>query len=379
MSMLHENLAVLGSVLFLLSAFQRDIPPRPRPSDREEAGYLGPVHKVSTETETLSRKLYRTSGNGQKELTEDTTGQFGNGRFLTTEEEFDENGRLVAQASSEEETEQGPFRKVYHYDANGRLSDEEHFNRDGSPAGKNHYVYDSAGNKSEELLYTASGVLLSKARYDGHQNVTDIESFGPDGSIVRKQSIARSYLREGNTLEDSYNPPQPTSGLLRVVPPRGSGTPEAVGSAPQQFKTVYTYNDSGQLIKEVVDGWENTYDSRGRLSVEVFGDTRTTYSYDEQDHITEMLVTEPPGTLLSLSGGHVRCVYKYDSHGNEKERIVYNRDGGVSMHRLYTYEYDSYNNWTKRVEDEKVFNFREDIKPSTLEILSAEYRTISYH
>lgn len=178
MSMLHENLAVLGSVLFLLSAFQRDIPPRPRPSDREEAGYLGPVHKVSTETETLSRKLYRISGNGQKELIEDTTGQFGNGRFLTTEEEFDENGRLVAQASSEEEAEQGPFRKVYHYDANGRLSDEEHFNRDGSPAGKNHYVYDSAGNKSEELLYTASGVLLSKARYDGHQNVTDIESFG---------------------------------------------------------------------------------------------------------------------------------------------------------------------------------------------------------
>lgn len=133
------------------------------------------------------------------------------------------------------------------------------------------------------------------------------------------------------------------------------------------------------MIKEVVDGWEKTYDSRGRLSVEVFGDTRTTYSYDEQDHITEMLVTEPPGTLLSLSGGHVRSVYKYDSHGNEKERILYKDDGSVSIHYLFTYEYDSHNNWTKRVEEEKVFNFREDIKPSTLEILSAEYRTISYH
>lgn len=49
------------------------------------------------------------------------------------------------------------------------------------------------------------------------------------------------------------------------------------------------------------------------------------------------------------------------------------------MHYLFKYEYDSHNNWTKRVEDEKDFNFREDIKPSNLEILSAKYRAISYH
>ena len=79
-----------------------------------------------------------------------------------------------------------------------------------------------------------------------------------------------------------------------------------------------------------------------------------------------MLVTEPPGTLPSPSGGHGRYVYKYESHGNEKERIVYNHDGSVSMRYPYTYEYDSHDNWTKRVEDEKVFNFREDIKPSVL-------------
>jgi hypothetical protein len=379
MTMSHEILAVLSSVPFLLSIFQQDMPSSPRPSDRQKAGYFGPVHKVSTETEILSRRLYRESSNGQKELIEDTTGQFGNGRFLTAEEEFDENGRLVADASSEREGDQGPFRSVCHYDANGRLSEEDHFNRDGSPVGRKHYVYDSAGKKSEELFYTASGVLLRRARYDEHQNVTDIESFGPDGSIARKQSIVHSYRREGNTLEDSYNPPQQTSGLLRVVSPTSNGSPEAAGSAPQQFKTVYTYNDSGQLIKELSGDWEKTYDSRGRLSVEVFGNTRTAYSYNEQDRITEMLVTEPPGALPSLSGGRGRYVYKYDSHGNEKERIVYNRDGSVSMHYLYTYEYDSHNNWTKRIEDEKVFNFREDIMPPTLEILSAEYRAISYH
>jgi hypothetical protein len=327
---------------------------------------------VSTEAETLSRKLYRESSNGQKELIEDTTSQFGNRRFLTAEKEFDENGRLVGDASSDREMEQGPFRILYHYDANGRLSEEDQFNRDGSPAGRKQYVYDSTGKKSEELFYTASAVLLTRARYDEHQNITDIESFGPDGSIVQKHTIAHSYRREGDTLEDSYAPPpQPTSEMRRVVS-------QPAPNVPQQLKAFYIYNDSGQLIKENVAGMEKTYDSKGRVSEELFGKTRITYHYDEEGHETERLVDEPSGEY-SLSGGNARYVSKYDSHGNEKERTVFKRVGSVSMRYDYTYEYDSHGNWTKRVEDERVFNSREDIKPSTLEILSAEYRAISYH
>jgi YD repeat-containing protein len=347
-------------------------------SDRQKAGYLGPVRKASTETEILSRKLYRESGDGQRKLVEDTTADFGNARFLMAEQEFDRNGRLVADANSYREGDEEPFRSVYSYDGNGRLSLEDHFNRDGSPAGRKQYVYDSGGKKTQELFYTATGVLLSKVGYDDHQNATDIESYGPDGSIVQKQSTIHSYRREGNTLEDSYTPPQRTSGMyLGVVSPKNGESHEAP-SVPQQFKTLYTYNDSGQLISELVAGMEKTYDSKGRLSEEVFGDTRTTYTYDERGHVSEMLVHEPSGAY-SLSGGNARYVYKYDSYGNEKEQTVYKRDGSVSTHYEYTYEYDSHGNWTRRIEDEKVFNFREDIKPSTLEILTAEYRTISYY
>jgi hypothetical protein len=379
MTMADESVAVLTSVLFLLSIFHQDAPSGPGMSNRQKAGYFGPVHQVRTETKTLSRKLYHESSNGQRALVEDTTAQFGNGGFLTKEEEFDENGRLVSDASSDREAEDGQFRSAYKYDENRRLSEEDHFNRDGSSAGKTQYFYDSGGKKTEELFYTATGVLSSKARYDEHQNTTDVEWFGPDGSIVRKQSIVHSYRREGNTLEDSDTPLQPKSGLpMRVVSPQNDEFPQMATESPQQFKIVHTYNDSGQLVKEFDGAMEKNYDSKGRLSVEVFGNTRTTYSYDDQGNIAEMLVVEPPGPY-SLSGGNGRYVYKYDSYGNEKERIVYKRDGSVSMHYLYTYEYDSHNNWTKRVQNEKVFNFREDIKPSTLEILTAEYRTISYH
>ena len=265
MTMAHEILAVLTSAMFLLSIFQQGAPSSgPPPSDRQKAGYSGPVHKASTETQILSRKLYRESSNGKRELVEDTTAQFGNGRFLTTEEEFDENGRLVSDANSEREAEDGEFRTVYKYDENGRLSEEDHFNRDGSSAGKKVYFYDSAAKKTDELFYEANGMLSSKVRYDEHQNATDIESFGPDGSIVQKRSIVHSYRWEGKTLEDSYTPPQPKSGIyLQRLSPKNDESMQAAPSGPQQFKTVYTYSDSGQLVKEVGGGMEKTYDSQG--------------------------------------------------------------------------------------------------------------------
>jgi hypothetical protein len=376
--MLHKQLAILTSALCLFLTPQQDIPSNSSQSDRQKADYLGPVRKASTETEILSRKLYRESGDGQKKLIEDTTADFGNARFLTSEQEFDQNGRLVANAGSDREEDQEPFRSVYSYDGNGRLSLEDHFNRDGSPAGRKQYVYDSDGKRTQELFYTATGLLLSKVEYDDHQNTTDIESYGPHGAIVQKQSTIHSYRREGNTLEDSYAPPQPTSGMYwGVVSPKNGESLQAP-AVPQQFKTLYTYNDSGQLIRELVPGMEKIYDSKRRLSEEVFGDVRTTYSYDERGHVSEMLVHDPSGAY-SLSGGNARYAYKYDSYGNEKEQTVYNRDGSVSMLYEFTYEYDSHGNWTKRIEDEKVFNFREDIKPSTLEIVTAEYRTISYY
>ena len=376
--MRHKQFAILTSALCLLLPPQQDMPPNSSQSDRQKADYLGPVRKARTDTEILSRKLYQESGDGQRKLVEDTTADFGNAPFLTSEQEFDQNGRLVGDASSDREMDEEPFRSVYSYDGNGRLSREDLFNRDGSPAGRKQYVYDSGGKKAQELFFAATGGLQSKAEYDDHLNTTDFEAYGPTGSIVQKQSTIHSYRRDGNTLEDSYTPPQPTSGMYwGIVSPKNSEPHEAPGT-PQQFKTLYTYNDSGQLIKELVAGMEKTYDSKGRLSEEVFGDVRTTYSYDERGHISEMLVHDP-SRAYSLSGGNARYVYKYDSHGNEKEQTVYNRDGSVSMQYEYTYEYDSHGNWTRRIEDENVFNFREDIRPSTLEIVTAEYRTISYY
>lgn len=343
--MAREILALLIPPLFLLSIPTHMALTIPR-SDKEKAGYLGTVHKVITETEILSRKLYRGF-----DLVEDTTAQSGKGRFLAEEEEFDENGRLVADASSDREMDQEPFRSVYSYDGMDRLSGETFFKRDGSPAGRKKYAYDSAGHKTEELLYDVSGILISRLDYDGRQNLTYSELFRSDGSVIEKQSIVHSYRRDGNTLEDSYAP-TPASGKI---------------------KDVYTYNDSGQIVKQLVAGIESSFDSSGRIVEEKLGGIRTTYSYDEQGRETERVVDDP------FSGERQKFVSKFDSHGNEKERIAYKGDGSVFMHFDWTYDYDSRDNWTRKIEEEKVFNAREDIKPSTLQLITARYRIISYY
>ena len=345
----RESLTILSLALLLLSISQEYMTASTPTSDRQKAGYLGPVHKAITENETLSRKLYRES-----KLVEDTTGQFGNGRYLEAEEEFDESGRLIADSSSDREMDQEPFRHMYHYDGTGRLSEEIHFNRDGSPAGKKQYVYDSAGRKAEELSYDVNGELFSRLQYDGQQNLTRMDSFRPDGSLIEKQSIVHSYHREGNILVDSYS----TANLGLV-------------------KDLYAYNEAGQLMKKSVGGYETSYDANGRATEEKLGDIQTTHSYDEQGRLTETLVHDS-SAVEPVFGRSMRSVFKYDSRGNELERTVYRGDGSVLMHYDWTYEYDSHGNWTKRIEEEKVFNAREDFKPSTLQILSAVYRTIFY-
>jgi hypothetical protein len=75
--MVDKQFAILASAPGLLLIAQQDIPPISSQSNRQESGYLGPVRKITKETEILPRKLYREYGNGQRKLIEDTTEDFG--------------------------------------------------------------------------------------------------------------------------------------------------------------------------------------------------------------------------------------------------------------------------------------------------------------
>ena len=379
--MIRKQFAILAAGVLFMAAPKQDSSTHETQSDRQKAGYSGLVRKVITQGETIQRKEYFPSKGASPERVEDTSGDFGRGHSAADgdEEEFDEKGRLIADASSDREMDQGPFRCVYKYDENGRLSEEIQTNRDHSPAGRMVYLYGVNGKKAEEIYYGRTGSLAIRIQFDDHGNETHLEAFGPDGSITRNETFIRSYRRDGNSLEESYVLPKPKPGegmqLVRI------GDKEAMETPPEAARTVknrYSYTDSGQLVKEEKDGWEKTYDSQGRVSTEVFGPMRTHYSYDERGREKEVVTDVEPGAF-SPTAEYNRTVLEYDSHGNETERTIYNRQGDVWMHYVYSYEYDARGNWTKRVETEKVFNGRQGGTPSILEIVSAEYRTISYY
>ena len=76
---------------------------------------------------------------------------------------------------------------------------------------------------------------------------------------------------------------------------------------------------------------------------------------------------------------YMRSAFDYDAMGNTKEQVVYDRNGNISQQYVYSYEYDARGNCTKRIENEKVVNARTDLRSSVLELVTAQYRTISYY
>jgi len=376
----HLIHSLLACVLLLIPLFQSlQADPDSQKTDRERRGYLGPVRKASTQGQTLSRRLYRESPDGKRKLVEDTTNQFGGKERQSDDDfdEFDEHGRLVADADFDRAMDQEPFRLAYHYGADGRLATVDHFNESGEPTGRTEYFYGPDGKRTEQLNYSPEGVLRFKTRYDDYGNVIENLSFTADGSVAHRESTAHTYHRVGNTLEDSYALPERSGGLI-ILP--GPGTAESAttqAAGPRIAKNVYTYSDSGRLLKRDLGGMEETYDENGRRLSFSLGPVLTTYSYDDQGHMIEQRVSEPTGPML-LSGGVHRSVFKYDAHGNETERNVYGPDGRLMLQYTWHYDYDSYGNWIKCVEKEEVFNSHKDLPDAVLQIVTTRHRTISY-
>ncbi|CEN52128.1 conserved exported hypothetical protein [Capnocytophaga canimorsus] len=116
----------------------------------------------------------------------------------------------------------------------------------------------------------------------------------------------------------------------------------------KSFITSYIYNEQGNLIEA------NRYNSDGNL----YG--KWTYKYDTNGNRIEANSYNSDG---SLSG---KTAFKYDTNGNRIEANRYNSDGSLYATDIYTYEYDKYGNWVKRI----MYN---NDKPESIDEREIEY------
>ncbi|MFJ1435169.1 hypothetical protein ACILFN_07460, partial [Capnocytophaga canimorsus] len=137
-----------------------------------------------------------------------------------------------------------------------------------------------------------------------------VEKFG-EIQKGRIKSFITSYIynEQGNLIEDNrYN----SDGSL-------------------SRKTACKYDTNGNRIEE------NWYNSDGSLS------WKTAFKYDTNGNLIEANSYNSDGSL----SGKTAC--KYDTNGNLIEANGYNSDGSLYATDIYTYEYDKYGNWVKRI------------------------------
>lgn len=183
------------------------------------------------------------------------------------------------------------------------------FNKDGNilyaieSIYKKKFVYDSKGYRIEWYKYKSNDHLDCKGtyKYDSKGNMIEKTHCDDDGSLINKETYINDS--KGNIIEmNTYY----ASG--------GTG------------KTTYQYDSKGNLIEEVFHSG-----LKGKI----------TYKYDSKGNMIEENISDD-----------MKIVFSYDSNGNMIiKQIVYGL--GAGTYYKYEYEYDSKDNWIKKIEKNK--------------------------
>lgn len=352
----------------------------------------GQVECVKTYVVSSTRKSYKLLPNNKREELQD----FGTADQLAADNpklrdmsRFDREGKLVEDIDVERSLiEQKSYRYVYVYDSKGVLTEEAGYREDGSFDEGSQYIYGPNGKKSEELIYSSTGKLQSKLKFDERENVVSIISYGVDGRISANETHRYEYVRRGTTLEQIYFHPDPFAGRgITVYPPIGADAQKTpTTTASMQWRTQFVYDAEGRLREE--SSFEpggslfqkKVFDENGTLRSSEFrmGEMSVTVAtYDAEGKEIESHTTAKKG-LGSSRAVDDRTFFSYDSHGNLTKMTTTAPDGSLIGETSNVFEYDGQGNWVKRVETVLDNAWQTDPFPAAFETITEYQRSITY-
>jgi hypothetical protein len=173
----------------------------------------------------------------------------------------------------------------------------------------NTFKYDNTGNQIEKVTYDSYFRSTHKVvyKYDNKNNILEEIEYDSLSRADYKEKYTNHYDNFGNLIE------QTSQDNYRTT------------------KNTYKYDEKGNWIN---------YECKSSDGIYAFQETA---NYDENGNIIEMKTYDGNGNITN------RSVYKYDKYGNEIEITSYDSNGQPQQ-QVFKYEYDSKDNWTKRIE-----------------------------
>jgi hypothetical protein len=229
---------------------------------------------------------------------------------------FDSKGALISEVR-------------YIYDANDRLTAEQHVDAGGIVTTPTTYIYDDAGGKvkiqeldfpgeADMMIGIESMTLVSapeakrvESRYDDRDEVVEVKVFNIDGALVTRVEIIRDA--RGNSLEETQYIGDTFS--LRASASDSCSTEEMAALTEEQKAEVAQLFSPGSAM------------------------SKHTHRYDTEGRLIE--------SKLMMMGMEVsRQTFAYDEVGNKSEEVSYNANEMSGARAIFTREYDKHGNWT---------------------------------
>jgi hypothetical protein len=217
----------------------------------------------------------------------------------------------------------------YIYDANDRLTAEQHVDPNGILTTPATYAYDDAGRKIKiqkldfpgeadmmigiegVTLVSAAGARRVESRYDDRDQAVEVKVFNIDGAIVTRVQITRDV--QGNSLEE-------TQYIGDAFPFRACGSDSC------------STEEMAELTEEQKAEVARVFSPGSAMS-------KHTHRYDTEGRLIE--------SKLMMIGMEVsRQTFAYDEAGNKSEEVSYNANETSGTRAILTREYDKHGNWT---------------------------------
>lgn len=230
-----------------------------------------------------------------------------------------------------------------------------HYNN-GAPSMTTQYSYNKYGSRTSEIRRTSANIQIDKVEmvYKG-KNMVEKNTYNNQNTLIGK--VTYDYDKAGNVTEENiYNEMQIVKvQIVYEYDPNGKKTGETgYNNSKVAYKTSYAYkgdklmrkittNEKGQV--EYVDAFE--YDANGNITKHETSEpgikkrSVETNAYDKNNNLTSSTITENDKMLS-------RSVFAYDKNDNVIMAKVADSTGKIIDNRMYTYTYDSKNNWTKK-------------------------------